>query len=154
MGQTIDPSEMDLRCVINAMKVRDMKNISDLAIFIDETKNMNLDVSNLIEINAMLALDVKNFKKEIDDLKKENLTLYYEENGASVPDSSIAKKTCQTVEEKCVQVDTILTTVQELEQKLLEEKQEKEMLEKTYRHAMNELENLQHRLFNGHIENG
>ena len=153
MSQTVDASEMDLRCIINAMKVRDMKTFCDLAIFIEETKNRNLDVSTLIEINAMLALDVNNFKKEIYDLKKGNLTLHIEENGAFVHDTSIATKNCQSVEEKCVQADNMLT-FQELEQKLFKEKQEKEMLEKTYRHAMIELENLQLRLFNGHIEIG
>ena len=44
----IENSDVDLRCIINAMKLRDMKNISDLGIFIEESQNKN--VSNLIEV--------------------------------------------------------------------------------------------------------
>ena len=82
------------------MKLRDMKNISDLAIFIEETKNKNLDVSNLIEINAMLALHLKNFKKEIEDFKKGDTTFYFDQNEDSGYDISNAQKTCQIAKEK------------------------------------------------------
>ena len=77
-----------------------MKNISDLAIFIEETKNKNLDVSNLIEINAMLALDVKNFKKEIEDFKKGDTTFYFDQNEDSGYDISNAQKTYPIAKEK------------------------------------------------------
>ena len=50
----IETSDFDLGCIINALKLRDMKNISDLAIFIEETKNKKLDVfrARLDELSA------------------------------------------------------------------------------------------------------
>ena len=140
------------------MKLRDVKNISDLAIFIEETKNKNLDVSNLIEINAMLALHLKNFKKEIEDFKKGDTTFYFDQNEDSGYDISNALKTCQIAKEKVdqyVQVgeadDSNNNPI--LLQACLEiQKQEKEALEKTYRHAVNELERLQNTLSNGYVE--
>ena len=145
----VGDGDVDLRCIINPMKLRDMKNISDLAIFIEETKNKNLDVSNLIEINAMLALHLKNFKKEIEDFKKGDTTFYFDQNEDSGYDISNAQKTCQIAKEKVdqyVQVgeadDSNKNPI--LLQACLEvQKQEYETLEKTYRHAMNELERLQ-----------
>ena len=47
-----------------------MENIEDLAIYIKETKNKNLEKEDLIQVNAMLALDAKRLKKkEVDNAK-------------------------------------------------------------------------------------
>ena len=54
----------------------------------------------MIEINAMLALDVKNFKKEIEDFKKRDTTFYFDQNEDSGYDISNAQKTCQIAKEK------------------------------------------------------
>ena len=56
--------------MINAGKLQTVENIEDLAIYIKETKNKNLEKEDLIQVNAMLALDVKWLKKkEVDDSK-------------------------------------------------------------------------------------
>ena len=56
--------------MINAAKLQTVENIEDLAIYIKETKNKNLEKEDLIQVNAMLALDVKWLKKkEVDDSK-------------------------------------------------------------------------------------
>ena len=49
---------------------------------------------------AMLALDVKNFKKEIEDFKKGDTTFYFDQNEDSGYDISNAQKTCQIAKEK------------------------------------------------------
>ena len=59
--------------MINAGKLQTVENIEDLAIYIKETKNKNLEKEDLIQVNAMLAHDVKWLKtKEVDD---DNLVL-------------------------------------------------------------------------------
>ena len=54
----------DLRNTINAFKLRNVENIEDLAIIIQKTKNQTLEPPDLIQINAILAHDLK------DDVKK------------------------------------------------------------------------------------
>ena len=41
--------------MINACKLRNVENIGDLAIFIQETKNQTLEPPELIQINAILG---------------------------------------------------------------------------------------------------
>ena len=55
-----------------------MENIEDLAIYIKETKNKNLEKEDLIQVNAMLAHDVKWLKtKEVDDSKPGQVKTFY-----------------------------------------------------------------------------
>ena len=44
-------------------KFKDVHNTSDLAIFVKEAKSKKFDVQDLVEINAMLSLEIKNLKK-------------------------------------------------------------------------------------------
>ena len=64
--------------MINAGKLQTVENIEDLAIYIKETKNKNLEKEDLIQVNAMLALDVKWLKKkEVDDSKPGQVKTFY-----------------------------------------------------------------------------
>ena len=64
--------------MINAGKLQTVENIEDLAIYIKETKNKNLEKEDLIQVNAMLAHDVKWLKKkEVDDSKPGQVKTFY-----------------------------------------------------------------------------
>ena len=64
--------------MINAGKLQTVENIEDLAIYIKETKNKNLEKEDLIQVNAMLAHDVKWLKKkEVDDSKPVQVKTFY-----------------------------------------------------------------------------
>ena len=64
--------------MINAGKLQTVENIEDLAIYIKETKNKNLEKEDLIQVNAMLAVDVKWLKKkEVDDSKPGEVKTFY-----------------------------------------------------------------------------
>ena len=63
----------DLRILINTYKLRNVENIGDLAIFIQETKNQTLEPPYLIQINAILAHD--DLKKLQEQNKLENQQL-------------------------------------------------------------------------------
>ena len=60
-----DTSATDLRAMINRLKFKfkDVHNTSDLAIFVKEAENKNFDIQDLIEINAMLSLEIRNLKE-------------------------------------------------------------------------------------------
>ena len=55
----------DLRNMINACKLRNVESIGDLAIFIQESKNQTLEPPDLIEINAILAHDLKKLQEDV-----------------------------------------------------------------------------------------
>ena len=61
----------DLRNMINAYKLRNVENIGDLAIFIQDTKNQNLEPPDLIQINAILAHDLNKRQEGICQGTKE-----------------------------------------------------------------------------------
>ena len=64
--------------MINAGKLQTVETIEDLAIYIKETKNKNLEKEDLIQVNAMLAHDVKWLKKkEVDDSKPGQVKTFY-----------------------------------------------------------------------------
>ena len=48
--------------MVNACKLR---NVGDLAIFIQESKNQNLEPPDLIQINAILAHDLKTLQEDV-----------------------------------------------------------------------------------------
>ena len=51
--------------MMNACKLRNVDNIGDLAIFIQETKNQTLEVLDLIQIIAILAHDLKELQEDV-----------------------------------------------------------------------------------------
>ena len=58
--------------MINACKLHHVENIWNLAIFIQETKNQTVEPPDLIEINAIIAYDLKKIQEDVKDhdLKK------------------------------------------------------------------------------------
>ena len=52
--------------MINAKKLQNVENLQDLAIYIKDAKDRNLEKEDLIDLNAMLAQDVKKLKNEVD----------------------------------------------------------------------------------------
>ena len=138
----------DLRNMINAYKLRNVKNIGDLAIFIQESKKQTLEPPVLIEINAILAHDLK--KLQEDEKETKNLENQQSEvNGWEECDKAIIihrKELSQT------KINTEIMQ-QSLEEQLAEARKEKSDLEKTYRYAVHEIKKLQEKLANHHIEN-
>ena len=56
--------------MINSCKLRNVENIGDLAIFIQETNNQTLEPQDLIKINAILAHDLKKLQEDVKEQKK------------------------------------------------------------------------------------
>ena len=56
--------------MINSCKLRNVENIGDLAIFIQETNNQTLEPRDLIKINAILAHDLKKLQEDVKEQKK------------------------------------------------------------------------------------
>ena len=61
-----DRPASDLLNIINACKLPNVENIGDLAIFIQETKNQSLEPPDLIQINAILAHDLKELQEDVE----------------------------------------------------------------------------------------
>ena len=143
-----DTPAADLRNMINACKIRNVESIGDLAIFIQETKNQTLQPPDLIQINAILAHDLKKLQEDVKIQKKlENQQL--EVNGWEECDKAIihSKELPQTE----IHVEIMQHS---LEKQLAEAREEKGDLEKTYRYAVHEIKKkLQEKLANHHIEN-
>ena len=137
----------DLRNMINAYKLRNVENIGDLAIFIQDTKNQNLEPPDLIQINAILAHDLKKLQQDVKEQKKsENQQL--EVNGWVECEKAI-------IHSKKLPKTEFHTEIMQksLEKQLAEAREEKGDLEKTYRYAVHEIKKLQEKLANHHIEN-
>ena len=63
ISQQSEAPASDLRNMVNACKLR---NVGDLAIFIQESKNQNLEPPDLIQItNAILAHDLKKLQEDV-----------------------------------------------------------------------------------------
>ena len=56
--------------MINSCKLRNVENIGDLAIFIQETNNQTLEPRDLIKINAIFAHDLKKLQEDVKIQKK------------------------------------------------------------------------------------
>ena len=64
-----DTPAADLRNMINACKLWNVEGIGDLAI-IQETKNQTLETPDLIQINAILAHNLKKLQEDVKVQKK------------------------------------------------------------------------------------
>ena len=60
----------DFRSMIYACKLRNVENIGDLAIFIQETENQNQEPPDLIQNNAILAHDLKELQENVKKQRK------------------------------------------------------------------------------------
>ena len=142
-----DTPASDLRNVINACKLRNVENIGDLASFIQETKNQTLEPSDLIQINAILAQDLKKLQEDVKKQKK------WEDRQLEVNDwEECDKAVIHSKDPSQTEIHTEKMQ-QSLEKQLAEAREEKDDLEKTYRYAVHEIKKLQEKLANHYIEN-
>ena len=127
--------------MINACKLRNVENIGDLAIFIQESKNQSREPPDLPTISKSLK---KMWRKgRIQKINSWEVNGWEECDKAIIHSKELSKT--EMINAEIMQLS--------LEKQLAEAREEKGDLEKTYRYAVHEIKKLQEKLANHHINN-